>query len=95
MSIVSYFSRLQNLPEGLSLSREALKIPFPDSVQTVRKAAARLKSTQSGGSVCRVSWTKRHSFVLTLLIGRGYLRDGLHLLLLGVGPSAVQHLEEV
>lgn len=27
--------------------------------------------------------------------GRGYLRDGLHLLLLGVGSSAVQHLEEV
>ena len=26
---------------------------------------------------------------------RGYLRDGLHLLLLGVGSSAVQHLEEV
>lgn len=40
-------------------------------------------------------WWNLRDDVKNNKLSRGYVRDGLHLLLLGVGSSAVQHLEEI
>lgn len=78
------------------LSRtKMLLIPEHILVQDLKCAKAEDEALKGGWGCVKsdiISWTQ---FDRNREESRGYLRDGLHLLLLCVGSSAVQHLEEV